>query len=219
MTPGPSPFPTSPPSASSTVAPVAAPIPCFTEGRAAPNRPLWGRRRRRRLPTADHAPATIALTSTLVLTDAAGAQVAAARTGKLIEICTARLIDITGTPPSSRRRLGLDEATVSSEVRLKHLELICATPDDGPAGGAVRVRRPASLYAHDVTFTANSPSAAARSTCTRRSRGSTTAFSEEQRVGGGRRRVLGGRRMEDGAWRWGARRRERHSTRRARGGR
>jgi predicted outer membrane repeat protein len=43
---------------------------------------------------------------------------------------------------------------VSSEVRIKHLELILGSADDG--GGAIRVSWPASLYAHDVTFTANS---------------------------------------------------------------
>ena len=67
---------------------------------------------------------------------------------------TFRLIDISGTTSSGRRRLGLDESTISSEVRLKHLELILGYADD--EGGAIRVSWPASLYAHDVTFTANS---------------------------------------------------------------
>ena len=144
-TPWPTPFPTSPPSPSPTLAPVAAPI-VFTEAQL----------RTALLDGGFDADlnATIALTSTLVLTDSSQELKSNDGTGKLIGDGTFRLIDITG--PTERRRLGLDEATVSSEVRLKHLELILGYADDGPEGGAIRVSWPASLYAHDVTFTANS---------------------------------------------------------------
>ena len=144
LTPGPSPFPTSPPSPSPTLAPVAAPI-VFTEAQL----------RTALLDDGFDADlnATITLTSTLVLADSSQEIKSNDGTGKLVGDGTFRLIDITG--PTERRRLGLDEATVSSEVRLKHLELILGAEDDD-YGGAIRVSWPASLYAHDVTFTANS---------------------------------------------------------------
>ena len=151
VTPGPTPFPTSPPSPTPTAAPVAAPI-VFTEAQL--RTALYGDDEDDGFDADLNA--TITLTSTLVLTDSSQELKSNDGTGKLIGDGTFRLIDITGTHPSSRRRLGLDEATVSSEVRLKHLELILGYADDGPEGGAIRVSWPASLYAHDVTFTANS---------------------------------------------------------------
>jgi predicted outer membrane repeat protein len=144
ITPKPTDIPTSLPSPEPTVAPVAAPI-VFTEAQL----------RTALLDGGFDADlnATITLTSTLVLADSSQELKSNDGTGKLIGDGTFRLIDITG--PTERRRLGLDEATVSSEVRLKHLELILGAEDDD-YGGAIRVSWPASLYAHDVTFTANS---------------------------------------------------------------
>ena len=143
-TPWPTPFPTSPPSASPTAAPVAAPI-VFTETQL-----------RTALDNGFDADlnATITLTGTIPFTDSSQELKSIDGTGKLVGDGTFRLIDISGTTSSGRRRLGLDESTISSEVRLKHLELILGYADD--EGGAIRVSWPASLYAHDVTFTANS---------------------------------------------------------------
>ena len=108
---------------------------------------------------------TITLTGTLVLEDSSQELKSNDGTGKLVGNGTFRLIDIAGPTSSGRRRLGLDESTISSEVRLKHLELILGYADDGPEGGAIRVSWPASLYAHDVTFTANSASASSAPRC------------------------------------------------------
>ena len=59
---------------------------------------------------------------------------------------------------------------MSSEVRLKHLELIFRATRRRPRGRAIRVSWPASLYAHDVTHGEQRAARRRGSTCTRRSR-------------------------------------------------
>lgn len=138
LTPAPSSVPSSIPSPAPTAAPVAAPL-VWTEARL---RDALGGGFDADLN------ASIVLTSTLVFTDSFQ-EIKSTGAGKLVGDGTFRLIDIGA---SSRRRLA-DAST--SEVRLKHLELIGGSAEEG---GAIRVAWPASLYAHDVTFTANSAS-------------------------------------------------------------